>query len=681
MTVASLTKGTSGPRLRLLRRGISVTVRTVAPTTVRRRLTPFRLETETTSLLSRMTVQPSTAQMYRINQLIAALKTAGIWARADGIWLMAAHTEQAACLNWKSTAFPLTPVGSPTFFANTGYKGDGVAAHLTCIPDLAAASLGATLDDMSQYVWITTDLPGATSEVAAALGANVSGIRAKSVNSASFFTNGTVADTLRVNTTKGLTGWSRDSATSVRVSRSGASAVKTRASVALPARPWNFLRASNGATHSPNGIAFGFIGKSLTVGQEARLYSALLAYLIGVGAIEDDDQAGEDSPIDPPHCWTNSTMASVPAPVTRVSQQSFPPSSNSVTNATYAYWPGNVYASQDIVSIAASTWTSGGAWHFIWNSRIQVPVPASGVYPNARQVTIYPPFSATSGANNGRECRLSYTTLARSMADERIRLMWSAGYSNAAIVAEAAGVGITAVAPFTDINASRVVTWATLNAAKNSTAVFDAVSAYNSSWCYSTGDYIYLPKDKLVNCVTAGMKLGFMLDAEHQDGRTTAEQLAHVQSMAALAAGAPTGPFEFAVYTNELTANSQKYTGLGDPTTLQTLIVDPNVSYISILVTPPTTTGATAIADMLAQLEGQKALFGGVWDASKIMLVIGIGETNGEFTNAECTELRNWIVTNGIEHVQFWRYGGNAGGALSRQYNQVIARTLGLPTS
>ncbi len=85
---------------------------------------------EAAALLSRMTVTPSTARKQLIDALIATLVGAGIWAKLDALYLLAAHDAQAARLNWIADRYNLTAVNSPTFTTDRGYAGTGAAMYL-----------------------------------------------------------------------------------------------------------------------------------------------------------------------------------------------------------------------------------------------------------------------------------------------------------------------------------------------------------------------------------------------------------------------------------------------------------------------------------------------------------------------------------------------------------------------
>ena len=87
---------------------------------------------EATALFARMTTEPDAARKGLINTLIGSLITAGVWAKMDALYVLAAHDAQAARLNWRSAAFNMTAISTPTFTADRGYAGDGVLSHLDC---------------------------------------------------------------------------------------------------------------------------------------------------------------------------------------------------------------------------------------------------------------------------------------------------------------------------------------------------------------------------------------------------------------------------------------------------------------------------------------------------------------------------------------------------------------------
>jgi hypothetical protein len=80
-------------------------------------------EAEAVTLFAAMSSQPDNTRKAHINTFIAALKTAGIWAKGDVLYC-AGHDEQASLLNWIDPGtFDGTASGSPTFTADEGWAG------------------------------------------------------------------------------------------------------------------------------------------------------------------------------------------------------------------------------------------------------------------------------------------------------------------------------------------------------------------------------------------------------------------------------------------------------------------------------------------------------------------------------------------------------------------------------
>lgn len=64
------------------------------------------------ALFRRMTTPPDLARKRLISSTIRALKRKGIWQRVALLYFYAAHTQQAALLNWRADAYNLALVGS-----------------------------------------------------------------------------------------------------------------------------------------------------------------------------------------------------------------------------------------------------------------------------------------------------------------------------------------------------------------------------------------------------------------------------------------------------------------------------------------------------------------------------------------------------------------------------------------
>ncbi|WP_182422034.1 hypothetical protein [Aureimonas sp. ME7] len=79
---------------------------------------------------ARCTTAPSAGLLTAISNLIAALKTADVWATIDLLYLPLNETAQAAQQNVRRSRWALSPVGTVTFTAKGGYKGDGSTGKL-----------------------------------------------------------------------------------------------------------------------------------------------------------------------------------------------------------------------------------------------------------------------------------------------------------------------------------------------------------------------------------------------------------------------------------------------------------------------------------------------------------------------------------------------------------------------
>lgn len=85
---------------------------------------------EATALFARFSTDPGSTRKSAIDTCIASLKSAGVWAKLEGLWVFAAHEEASALLNWVSTSHNMAKVSSPTFTTDQGFTGDS-SNHLS----------------------------------------------------------------------------------------------------------------------------------------------------------------------------------------------------------------------------------------------------------------------------------------------------------------------------------------------------------------------------------------------------------------------------------------------------------------------------------------------------------------------------------------------------------------------
>lgn len=110
-------------------------------------------EPEATALFDRMSIRPDANRRSAINTLIASLKSYDLWNRLDGLYMFAAHTQQAALLNWRRTTANMTAVNVPIFTTDVGFTGDGVSAGLS---NVSAATINTQSTDVELSLWIKT---------------------------------------------------------------------------------------------------------------------------------------------------------------------------------------------------------------------------------------------------------------------------------------------------------------------------------------------------------------------------------------------------------------------------------------------------------------------------------------------------------------------------------------------
>ena len=87
-------------------------------------------EAEALTYFAAMSVAPDDTRKGHLNTLIASLKTAGVWAKLDGLYIMAAHDAQAARVNAVNPASVATANGTITFTTDRGYAGNGTTGYL-----------------------------------------------------------------------------------------------------------------------------------------------------------------------------------------------------------------------------------------------------------------------------------------------------------------------------------------------------------------------------------------------------------------------------------------------------------------------------------------------------------------------------------------------------------------------
>lgn len=242
---------------------------------------------ETSALIARFTTPPTAARTALINNLIVALKTAGVWSKLDALYMTAAADEQAARRNWIADLYNLTAVSAPTFTADRGYTGNASTAHLTTGLNPTTSGGKYTQNNASLGSWSRTDNNLAYCDIGVISTTIVGSIRPRVTNLLSASTNATASNPA-IATSIGLSAWSRTGASVAEVYKNGVSLLAdTTTSLGLPNA--SFVLLARGTTTTPdqfsgNQVAAAFIGQGLSDAEHASMFAAVNTYLVAVGA-------------------------------------------------------------------------------------------------------------------------------------------------------------------------------------------------------------------------------------------------------------------------------------------------------------------------------------------------------------------------------------------------------------
>lgn len=243
---------------------------------------PAIFDPAATALFARFTTPPTTQRASQINTLIGAMKTAGVWSKLDGFYVMAAADAQAAQRNWIADSFNLTLVSTPTFTADRGYQGNGTSTRLTTgFNPTTAPSPKLVLNSANVGVWSLTD---GQSNLSDAGNGNLRVTVRAADNTTAGRLNNTVSPTAVSSLDgRGLFSLSRADATTGRFYKNGAQVnTQTWASSALSNDAFAFCGSA--LSFSTRQQAAGYFGQDLTTAEQLALYNALNTYLVAVGA-------------------------------------------------------------------------------------------------------------------------------------------------------------------------------------------------------------------------------------------------------------------------------------------------------------------------------------------------------------------------------------------------------------
>lgn len=237
---------------------------------------------EAVALFASMTSEPDDTRKGHINDLILALKGAGIWAKLDRLFILAAHDLQASGLEWLTAISTLTQTGTPVFTAdrgwavssthtiNTGYNPSSNAvnfalnsAHFALWSRTSGAALGSSVDTGS-----------------IGIGQRMGGGLRSSTDTAAMRLNDSTTDTATSTDGSGLFVFNRPDSATKQIFRNGSQLGS------------NFSRSSTSVANTffnttgsnEREFAAMAIGGGLTSTEIANYYTAVHDYMVAVGA-------------------------------------------------------------------------------------------------------------------------------------------------------------------------------------------------------------------------------------------------------------------------------------------------------------------------------------------------------------------------------------------------------------
>lgn len=253
--------------------------------------TSFTSETETDTLFAAIDSLPAYHRKRAINDVIVALKAAGVWTKLDVLYVFAAHDEDTALINWKNPGtFNCTAVNAPTFVADRGYTGDGASSALDTGFNPSTAGGGFTQNSAHLGAWSLTD-------IAASNHPNMGNTQATPhilINSrntsdqASFRINSSTNLTIASTSGAGHFSASRTSSTALTgyINGSAVTAVSGGTGNTSSTLQNDTIRIARwGIFYGERQIAVAHAGASLSGPETLAAYQAFQAYLQSVGAI------------------------------------------------------------------------------------------------------------------------------------------------------------------------------------------------------------------------------------------------------------------------------------------------------------------------------------------------------------------------------------------------------------
>lgn len=635
--------------------------------------------------LNLVSISPTSSAINNMNQLITNLKSSGVWQKLDALYLFNQANSGSIGYNLVSPGtynLTFTGLNSNTFINNVGIQGDGISFYADTGCNLATSpNLKYTSNSCSMFIFTgNNDINEATFTISCAntiSGTTVeSAIRPHSGGSAYYYPNVPTGSPVGISVTSsvGFSAWTANG-TSVTCYKDNSPTISSYTSSNVPNGHLLLFRNSiTGTQYSRDILNICGWGGSLTSNQMISLYTSIYSYAVASGIVI-VEAPPSSTPILPGY-FTANTIAAVTANTNmgsgfRVYQQAAPPTSNTIDNTTYAFFPVSDCSTQQVDSCQSgvTSETTIRNHHWFWQMRSIVSSPYN-TKPN-----ILPPGSNSTSHNvvlttsvpprNG----VQYSTVTKADAATECMIRYSLGYANTVLGSNSLTRGYLDVATAAGFNANDVVTWN--YAYNNQSALFSSSGTYAGQVWNTCLDKIILPNSRIYD---APMGRGIVLDSEAQDGRSPSQLLAQLQTLAAICAYRG---FEFLVYPNSLNQAGAIWTGYS-ANNLYQICSTPNVKLcITAYKGNIYNNIDTSISNQLSLLTGPSGNV--AINYSNLLITCGMGSGSDSLTTSDASII-NGYLKRGMLGAMIWRNFGQPGGALSTSYNQALATILGLPT-
>jgi hypothetical protein len=234
---------------------------------------------------SRNFALPSFAQQQAQSKLVADLKTAGVWAKLDALYVLATDGDSDfATLNWKApSANQADKSSSPTFTTNIGFNGNGTSSFLELPIDPETGLTNYVKDSASFGVYSWDDIETADNNYPISQSTRIR-IQKRTAATTNRINNASPTSTENISTSgTGLLGLNRTSSSQYGgLSSDGSLATLMNGNSITLNQVGNFTLNKFGGTYKQGRIGLAWVGGGLTSSEWADYVTAVNTYIGGL---------------------------------------------------------------------------------------------------------------------------------------------------------------------------------------------------------------------------------------------------------------------------------------------------------------------------------------------------------------------------------------------------------------